>query len=153
MLGEPGFRDRFRTAPATESGHHAYAGGLIEHTVAVCALCRETAQLQPRLDADLLPAAALLHDCGIVDAFVDGPVIRVARRALLGHVHASLRRIERHAERLRTPRARLCRCSAASPRTTARPRAGASRAPRPSRCTPRTRSTRASTTRSVPSAP
>ena len=54
VLGEPGYRERFRTAPATENGHHAYAGGLAEHTVAVAALCRETAQLHPRLDADLL---------------------------------------------------------------------------------------------------
>ena len=59
VLGEPGFRERFRTAPATENGHHSYAGGLAEHTVAVAALCRETAQLHPRLNADLLTAAAL----------------------------------------------------------------------------------------------
>ena len=50
----PGYRERFRTAPATENGHHSYAGGLAEHTVAVAALCRETAQLHPRLNGDLL---------------------------------------------------------------------------------------------------
>ena len=78
--GEPGYRERFRTAPATENGHHAYAGGLAEHTVAVAALCRETAQLHPRLNADLLTAAALLHDCGCVDAFVTGAVILPSER-------------------------------------------------------------------------
>jgi 3'-5' exoribonuclease len=108
LLGEPSFRARFRTAPATEHGHHAYAGGLIEHTVAVCALCRETAQLHPRLDADLLTAAALVHDCGTVDCFRPGATIRPTEEAaLLGHVHLSLRRIERHAGRLGTPRERL----------------------------------------------
>ena len=102
VLGEPGYRERFRTAPATENGHHAYAGGLAEHTVAVAALCRETAQLHPRLDADLLTAAALLHDCGCVDAFVRGAVILPSERgALLGHVHLGLARIERAGARVR----------------------------------------------------
>ena len=102
MLGEPGYRERFRTAPATENGHHSYAGGLAEHTVAVAALCRETAQLHPRLNADLLTAAALLHDCGCVDAFVTGAVILPSERgALLGHVHLGLARIERARRRAR----------------------------------------------------
>ena len=150
MLGEPGYRERFRTAPATENGHHAYAGGLAEHTVAVAALCRETAQLHPRLNADLLTAAALLHDCGCVDAFVTGAVILPSERgALLGHVHLGLSRIERAGARARIDEARAA--AAARRRRLAprrRPRAGASRARRRSRCTPPTRSTRASTTRS-----
>jgi 3'-5' exoribonuclease len=108
VLDAPRFRERFRAAPATELGHHAYAGGLLEHTVAVASLCREMAQLQPRLDRDLVLASALLHDCGCVDAFQPGPVIRPSEEgALLGHVHLGLRRIERAAEALRTPRGRL----------------------------------------------
>ena len=47
-------------------GHHGYAGGLLEHTVGVATLCRETAQLHPRLRSDLLLSAALLHDVGRV---------------------------------------------------------------------------------------
>jgi 3'-5' exoribonuclease len=108
VLEEPGFRERFRTAPATELGHHAYAGGLIEHTVAVASLCREAAQLHPRLNSDVLLAAALLHDVGCVDAFAPGAVILPSEEgAALGHVYASLRRVERQAERLRTSRQRL----------------------------------------------
>ena len=53
-----------RTLPATLDGHHSYAGGLLEHTVGVATICRETAQLHPRLRTDLLLAAALLHDVG-----------------------------------------------------------------------------------------
>ncbi len=41
-----------------------YAGGLLEHTVAVSTLVRETAQLHQRLRGDLLLSAALLHDVG-----------------------------------------------------------------------------------------
>jgi len=40
FLGDDRIRERMRNAPASES-HHAYAGGLLEHTVAVASLCRE----------------------------------------------------------------------------------------------------------------
>ena len=55
-----------RSPGAGGDGHHGYAGGLLEHTVGVATLCRETAQLHPRLRSDLLLAAALLHDVGRV---------------------------------------------------------------------------------------
>ena len=50
--------------PATPDDHHSYAGGLLEHTVGVATLCRETAQLHPRLRSELVIAAALVHDVG-----------------------------------------------------------------------------------------
>ena len=53
-----------RAYPATPDGHHSYAGGLLEHTVGVATLCRELSQIHPRLRADLLIAAALVHDVG-----------------------------------------------------------------------------------------
>ena len=60
-------RASLRSLPAAGSeGHHGYAGGLLEHSVGVATLCRETAQLHPRLRSDLLLAAALLHDLGRV---------------------------------------------------------------------------------------
>jgi 3'-5' exoribonuclease len=67
ILGAAEVRDGMRALPAAGAdGHHGYAGGLLEHTVGVATLCRETAQLHPRLRADLLLAAALLHDVGRV---------------------------------------------------------------------------------------
>src|SRR5207302_3472542 len=51
-------RAALRALPATLDGHHSYAGGLLEHTVGVTTLCRETAQLHQRLRNDLLLAAA-----------------------------------------------------------------------------------------------
>src|SRR4029078_9965178 len=47
--------------PGRPGEHHSCAGALLEHTVGVATLCRETAQLHPRLRGDLLLAAALLH--------------------------------------------------------------------------------------------
>jgi 3'-5' exoribonuclease len=94
-------RRRLRELPAAPDGHHGYAGGLLEHTVGVATICRETAQLHPRLRADLLLAAALLHDVGRTRELTRGPAFRPTDEGqLLGHVHLGLRMIEEQAESL-----------------------------------------------------
>ena len=99
VLGAPRIRGAYRSLPAAGAdGHHGYAGGLLEHTVGVATLCRETAQLHPRLRADLLLAAALLHDVGRTRELVAGPTFRQTEEGrLLGHVHLGLRIVEEHA--------------------------------------------------------
>jgi 3'-5' exoribonuclease len=95
------FRAQLRRLPATVDGHHSYAGGLLEHTVGVATLCRETAQLHPRLRPDLLITAALLHDAGRTIELTRGPVFRPTDEGrLLGHVHLGLRLIEARAAAL-----------------------------------------------------
>jgi 3'-5' exoribonuclease len=90
-------RGAIRALPAAES-HHAYAGGLLEHTVGVATLCREAAQLHPRLRSDLVLAAALLHDLGRTLELERGPTFRQTDEGrLLGHVHLVLRLIEERA--------------------------------------------------------
>jgi 3'-5' exoribonuclease len=92
------FRARLRALPATPDSHHSYSGGLLEHTVAVTSLCREAAQLHPRLRSDLLIAAALLHDVGRVRELDRGPLfLPTAEGKLLGHVHLGLRTVEEQA--------------------------------------------------------
>ncbi|MFH0917235.1 MAG: HD domain-containing protein [bacterium] len=54
----------FTTAPAAKLYHHAYLGGLAEHTVAVAEMCDFVSQQYSRVDRDLLLTAALLHDVG-----------------------------------------------------------------------------------------
>ncbi len=77
----------FRRAPCSRGGHHAYLGGLIEHTVAVGTLVTEVCQLHPRLDSDLLMAAALLHDVGKTREFTYGAEIGISEAGrLLGHL-------------------------------------------------------------------
>ena len=94
-------RRALRGLPAVPDGHHGYAGGLLEHTVGVATICRETAQLHPRLRHDLLLAAALLHDLGRVRELTRGPVYKQTEEGrLLGHVHLGLRLIEEPAEGL-----------------------------------------------------
>jgi 3'-5' exoribonuclease len=96
FLQDGALRGALRTLPAAGAdGHHGYAGGLLEHTVGVATLCRETGQLHPRLRADLLLAAALLHDVGRARELGPGPGFRQTEEGrLLGHVHLALRMIE-----------------------------------------------------------
>ena len=102
VLGSDDTRGALRALPAAGSdGHHGYAGGLLEHTVGVATLCRETAQLHPRLRIDLLLAAAILHDVGRTIELGHGPSFRQTDEGrLLGHVHLGLRLIEVHAHEL-----------------------------------------------------
>lgn len=100
FLADQEIRKALRALPAAET-HHSYAGGLLEHTVGVATLARETAQLHPRLRTDLLVAAALLHDVGRVRELRPGPSFRAtAEGRLLGHVHLGLRLIEERASGL-----------------------------------------------------
>jgi 3'-5' exoribonuclease len=95
FVGDNEIRGLLRSLPGAPEGHHDYAGGLLEHTVGVATICRELCQLHPRLRADLLLAAALLHDVGRTAELTPGPGFRqTAEGRLLGHVHLGLRLIE-----------------------------------------------------------
>jgi len=84
-----------RLYPATPDGHHSYTGGLLEHTVGVGTICRELSQLHPRLRADLLLAAALVHDVGRTRELGPPPLFQPTEDGrLLGHVHLGLRLLE-----------------------------------------------------------
>jgi len=102
LLGDQALRTQIRQAPCSlpsqTSGHHAYLGGLLEHTVAVATLALELCTLHPRLDRDLLLSAAIVHDLGKTREFAYGAEIARSREgALLGHVELGLRVIAEHA--------------------------------------------------------
>jgi 3'-5' exoribonuclease len=101
FFGDERFRARLRELPASPALHHDYAGGLLEHTVAVATICRDAAQVHPRLRADLLVAAALLHDVGRTLELGRAPTFRPTDEGrLLGHVQLGIRLIESRAEEL-----------------------------------------------------
>ena len=61
---DPEFRQGFFSAPGAKAIHHAYVGGLAEHTLEVAEICLCVAEVFPALDRDLLVTAAILHDIG-----------------------------------------------------------------------------------------
>jgi len=98
MLGDAQLRAEWRRAPCTRGGHHAYLGGLLEHTVAVATLAAETCILHPRLNSDLLICAALVHDLGKTREFTYGAEIGLTEGGrLLGHVELGVRLIDERA--------------------------------------------------------
>jgi 3'-5' exoribonuclease len=115
LLSDESLREQIRTAPCSlpgqiasgqagaarvgrsPSAHHAYLGGLLEHTVAVATLALEVCALHPRLDRDLLLTAAIVHDIGKTREFTYGAEIQRSREGtLLGHVELALRVIAEH---------------------------------------------------------
>lgn len=87
--------NRFRTAPAAKSMHHACLGGLLEHTAAVTELAARIADLYPFLDRDLLITGAILHDIGKIDEFVYDLCIDYSDEGrLLGHMVLGVNIIE-----------------------------------------------------------
>ncbi len=66
-LEDAGVVARLKRAPAAKGMHHAYIGGLLEHVVSLCGLCRIVAGHYPEVDGDLLLAGAVLHDLGKLD--------------------------------------------------------------------------------------
>lgn len=99
VLADGELKGALRTAPCTIGGHHAYLGGLLEHSVAVATLARETQDLHRRLDVDLLVSAALLHDIGKTREFEYGAEIVVSEEGrMLGHLQLGVQIIRDHAE-------------------------------------------------------
>jgi 3'-5' exoribonuclease len=98
LLGDSALRAAWRRAPCTRGGHHAYLGGLLEHTVAVGTLALETCVLHPRLNQSLLLTAALVHDLGRTREFTYGAEIGLTDEGrLLGHVELGLRLVDERA--------------------------------------------------------
>jgi 3'-5' exoribonuclease len=87
LLADTELRQAFRRTPCTRNGHHAYLGGLLEHTVAVATLAKELSDLHRRLNSDLLLTAAIVHDLGRIREFTYGAEIRLSDEGrMLGHL-------------------------------------------------------------------
>ena len=94
-----------RRAPCTRGGHHAYLGGLLEHTVSVGTMVGEVCQLHPKLDSDLLMAAALLHDVGKTREFTYAAEFGISEEgAMLGHLAIGAEIVNLHARGLERER-------------------------------------------------
>lgn len=93
------FVDRFKTAPAAQKIHHAYIGGLLEHTLSVAQNCDLIASHYPQLNRDLLLTGAILHDIGKIDELCWSRSIRYSDTGhLIGHVVHGCSMVETAAE-------------------------------------------------------
>ncbi len=81
------FIKKFKIAPGAEMLHHAYLGGLMEHTVEMLKLSEVLIENFKNIDKSLLLAGVLFHDIGKMEELHTNHVIyRTIRGHLWGHI-------------------------------------------------------------------
>ena len=96
------FVEQMKQSPAAKAMHHAYLGGLLEHTVSVTRLLGRICDHYPRLDRDLLVAGAILHDIGKVDEFSYHLQLDYTDAGrLLGHVVLGVQRVQEKIKKIK----------------------------------------------------
>jgi 3'-5' exoribonuclease len=92
---DDGFVERFKKAPAAKKMHHAYIGGLLEHSLSLGLLADKVAGHYSGLDRDLLIAGAILHDIGKVSEFTFNTSIDYSDQGrLLSHIVIGVEMLE-----------------------------------------------------------
>ncbi len=100
--------EAFVTNPAGTRLHHAYLGGLLQHSVDVAGIAVALASQVENVDKDLIITGALLHDIGKIKEISSGigfPYTNEGR--LLGHITMSCFMVQEAAGKLRIPASRL----------------------------------------------
>lgn len=83
-----------RLAPAAKAMHHAFAGGLLEHTLSVVGLSMRIADHYPHLDRQALFAGAVCHDLGKIWELTPGLSIDYTTTGrLIGHISLFLEKL------------------------------------------------------------
>jgi len=87
VFGDDALVEKFKAAPAARNYHHAFRGGLLEHTTNVARLAALLLTERPELRADLLMAGCLLHDIGKIDEMnAEAAINYTDAGLLLGHL-------------------------------------------------------------------
>lgn len=102
VLRDAEIRNRLLAAPGAKSIHHAYRGGLLEHTLAVCRMCLSIADQYPSLDREILLVAGIFHDLGKAWE-LEGTLSRqfTDQGRLLGHIFITLNILETFFSRIK----------------------------------------------------
>ena len=101
FLDDAGLAAAFQVAPAAKGIHHAWLGGLCEHTLSVLQLAWRTCDHYPQLDRDLMTAGALLHDFGKAREISAAPGFEYTDEGkLVGHLVLTCQLIREKAARI-----------------------------------------------------
>lgn len=94
ILTDQEISSALRQAPAAKAMHHAYAGGLLEHTLSVVRVCMQLAAHYPALDRQVLFAGAVCHDLGKLWELSHGLAVEYTQAGkLLGHISLFMDRL------------------------------------------------------------
>jgi 3'-5' exoribonuclease len=95
IFNDPDIREEFLKAPAAKKYHHAYIGGLIEHTLNVVEVAEALLEVYPNISRDLLITGALLHDIGKIKSYEYKKGIDISDEGkLLDHIYMGLSIVE-----------------------------------------------------------
>ena len=95
VLANEEIRKRLLTAPGAKTVHHAYVGGLLEHTLGVARACMALCNVYPNLDRQTLLAGAIFHDLGKAWELSGGMVNNYTDEGrLLGHIQIGQDKLE-----------------------------------------------------------
>lgn len=87
FLDDGSFMEKFRQAAAAVNNHHAYPGGLMQHSVDLIELAELVTPRYPRANVDLVKLGAFLHDLGKVEEMASGDELTYTDRGqLIGHI-------------------------------------------------------------------
>ncbi len=94
--------EKFHRAPAAKKMHHAYIGGLLEHTLSIVGMAYKAAEHYPLLDRDMLVAGALLHDLAKIEEFdyARPPFSYTDKGRLVGHLVLGVEMIRQAAQQV-----------------------------------------------------
>lgn len=99
VFGDEEIVGRFKLAPAAKGFHHAYLGGLLEHTLSTTRLLDRLADQIRGIDRDLLIAGGLLHDIGKIYEFsYDRMIDYTTDGRLVGHIVMGVEMLDRKIE-------------------------------------------------------
>ena len=101
FLEDPELRANLRRCPAGKAMHHAYTGGLLEHSLSLMACARSISSVYPELDLDVLIAAALLHDIGKLRELSYRSTFQYTDEGqLLGHIALGMTMVAEKAQKI-----------------------------------------------------
>jgi len=101
ILLDETFLPRFANAPAARLMHHAYVGGLLEHTLSMVNVARFLASHYPYVNSSLLQAGVLLHDLGKALEYDTAASFEFTDDGkLVGHIVRATIIVERASDRL-----------------------------------------------------
>ena len=87
ILNDDEVTERFIKAPGGKLWHHNRLGGLLEHTLSLCWICRFLAKTYREVDRDLLISGAILHDIGKIEEYgYETHIDYTDRGRLVGHI-------------------------------------------------------------------
>jgi 3'-5' exoribonuclease len=86
-LADEYLMDAFRRAPAAKSMHHAFLGGLLEHTLTLMQIADRICPLYPKINRDRVLLGLFLHDLGKTRELVYDRAFGYSDRGeLIGHI-------------------------------------------------------------------